>query len=174
MDKVKRVLLLLRPSPGREALVNLLAGQGYNVDAQPSTFRAVSSLARTPRDVVLVGLDDLLDEEIEVVRVIREECPAAFLILTVSSINRRRIRHALSMGADSYVLEPLDPAEVISVLKHLGGIPPVDSTDTISAGVEVAGPSEVAEPTRLFEVEEDAVPESDPNEVLEAEEVDFI
>lgn len=119
MNCPKRVLLLLRPSPARESLRKVLEEQGFQTDAQASTFRAVSSLARQPRDVIIVGLDDLLDEEVEVVRVIREECPEAFLVLTFTAINRRKAQVALEMGADCYVLEPLSPKEVAAAIRHL-------------------------------------------------------
>ncbi len=123
MNGPKRVVLLLRPSPARESLSQMLEAQGFEVDAQPSTFRAVSSLARKAPDVVIVGLDDLLDEELEVVRVIREECPKAFVILTFTHVNRRKAKMALEMGADCYVLEPLRPEEIAAALKHLPAEP---------------------------------------------------
>jgi len=124
MNSARRVLLLLKPSPARESLSRLLEEQGHEVTAQASTFRAVSGLAKRPCDVVIVGLDDLLDEELEVVRVIREECPAAFVILTFTPVNRRKAQTVLGMGADCYVLEPLKPEEVAAALRHLS-VPPL-------------------------------------------------
>ena len=144
MTASKRVLLLLKPSPARERLSALLTEQGFEVTAQPSTFRAVSSLAKAPCDVVVIGLDDLLDEELEVVRVIREEAPDAFVVLTFTAINRRKAQTALDMGADCYVLEPLKAEEVASTLKHL-------RTPAAAARPEAYAPP--AEPLRPEEVE---------------------
>ena len=128
-----RVLMLLQPSPARERLSVVLAERGFEVTVQPSTFRAVSSLAKQPRDVVLVGLDDLLDEEIEVVRVIRDECPEAFIVVTFTAVNRRKGQTALGMGADCYVLEPLKAEEVSAALAHLS-----------TSGERATAPAEVA------------------------------
>lgn len=158
MNGPKRVLLLLRPSAARESLSELLEAQGFEVDAQPSTFRAVSSLARKSRDVVIVGLDDLLDEELEVVRVIREECPHAFLILTLTHVNRRKAQRALEMGADCYVLEPLRPEEIVAALKHLPAEP------TKEPAAEEPTPEPVLE----------RVPEEPTPEPLQPEEVHFV
>jgi len=148
MNSPKRVLLLLKGSPARERLSELLEEQGFTVDAQPSTFRAVSGLARTPRDVVIVGLDDLLDEEVEVVRVIREECPDAFILLTFTHVNRRKAQAALDMGANCYVLEPLKPEEVVAALKHLG-----DRPDRGLASEAPAVEAPTGEPLRAEEVD---------------------
>jgi DNA-binding NarL/FixJ family response regulator len=123
MNSARRVLLLLKPSPARESLSRLLEEQGLEVTAQASTFRAVSGLAKCPSDVVIVGLDDLLDEEFEVVRIIREECPGVFIILTFTPVNRRKAQTVLGMGADCYVLEPLKPEEVAAALRHLSSPP---------------------------------------------------
>jgi len=139
MHSPKRVLLLLKSSPARESLSRLLEKQGLEVTVQASTFRAVSGLARHPCDVVIVGLDDLLDEELEVVRVIREECPGVFLILTFTPINRRKAQAVLEMGGDCYVLEPLRPEEVAAALRHLSS--------------RAAAEPPAAEPLRAEEVE---------------------
>ena len=148
MKSPEHVLLLLKSSPARERLSELLETQGFEVDAQPSTFRAVSSLARTPRDVVIVGLDDLLDEELEVVRVIREECPDVFILLTFTHVNRRKAQTALDMGANCYVLEPLKPEEVAAALKHLG-----DRPDRARAPEAPAAEAPTGEPLQPEEVD---------------------
>ena len=127
MSGAKRVLLLLKASPARESLSRLLEGQGFEVIVQASTFRAVSGLSKRPCDVVIVGLDDLLDEELEVVRVIREECPGVFMVLTFTAVNRRKAQAVLEMGADCYVLEPLKPEEVAAALRHLS-VRPAEET----------------------------------------------
>jgi DNA-binding NarL/FixJ family response regulator len=118
----KQVLLILKPSPARESLTQLLTEQGFEIQSQPSTFRAVSSLAKRPCEAVILGLDDLLEEEIEVVRVIREECPGVFLLVTFTAINRRKAQSSLEMGADAYALEPLRPEEVAAMLRRLSGV----------------------------------------------------
>lgn len=115
----KQAILILKPSPARESLTQLLVEQGFVVESQPSTFRAVSDIAKRPRDVVIIGLDDLLEEELEVVRVVREECPGTYILLTMTAVNRRKAQAALAMGADAYVLEPLRPEEVAATLRHL-------------------------------------------------------
>ena len=143
MTDSKRVLLLLRPSPARERLSEVLVAQGFTVTAQSSTFRAVSSLARTPCDVVVIGLDDLLEEELEVVRVVREEAPGTFVVLTFTPINRRKGQAALEMGADCYVLEPLKAEEVASALRHLQVLPTARGGDEPLSAAEPLQPEEV-------------------------------
>ena len=57
----KKVLTFSWPKAARETLSELLTVQSFDVVVQPSTFRAVSSLARNPSDVVIIGLDDLFN-----------------------------------------------------------------------------------------------------------------
>ena len=65
MEGTPRILLILKPSPAREALAKSLTESGWTVDATSSTFRGVSGLAREPRQAVVLGLDDVMDEELE-------------------------------------------------------------------------------------------------------------
>ena len=116
MGKSSGVLLILKPSPAREALSKALVEDGFDVDATDSSFRGVSGLARRPRDVIVLGLDDLMDEELEAIKVIRADCPGSFVLVTFSHVNRRRARQAMQLGADAYVLEPLNVDEVLTVL----------------------------------------------------------
>ncbi len=131
-----QVLLILKPSPARESLTQLLTQQGFEVEAQPSTFRAVSGLARHPRDIVIIGLDDLLDEELEVVKVIRDESPQVHILLTFTVTNRRKAIVALEMGADGYVLEPLKGEEVVATLRHLNASPSASTVEPAQPLVE--------------------------------------
>lgn len=119
MKKGPRILLILKPSPAREALTHSLTEAGWIVDATPSTFRGVSGLAREPRRVVVIGLDDIIDEELEAIRVIRTDCPGSFILVTFSHVNRRKAQHAMELGADAYVLEPLNVQEVVTTLRAM-------------------------------------------------------
>lgn len=110
------VLLILKSSPAREALSKALVEDGFDVDVTDSSFRGVSGLARRGRDVIVLGLDDLMDEELEAIKVIRADCPDSFVLVTFSHVNRRRARQAMQLGADAYVLEPLNVDEVRTVL----------------------------------------------------------
>ena len=116
MDKRPRVLLILKPSPARESLAEVLTQDGFEVEATGSTFRGVSGIARQPREIVVFGLDDVMDEELEAIKVIRADCPDSFILVTFSVVNRRIAQRAIQLGADAYVLEPLKVDEVRSVL----------------------------------------------------------
>ena len=135
MDPGKRVLLLLKPSPARESLSHVLSEQGFEVVSCESTFRAVSLIAKESCRVVVVGLDDLLEEELEAIRIVREERPDTFIIVTFSAVNRRKAQAAIAVGADCYVLEPLRPEEVAAALRR------------ISAGMAVAPAPKAPAPT---------------------------
>ena len=150
MDHHTRVMLLLKPSPARENLSELLAEKGFAVDAEPSPFRAVSILAKGRRDVIVVGLDDLPDEQIEVIEVLRETCPDALVVLTFSAVHRGKGDRALAMGADCYVLEPLRPSEVAAALRRFApGGPVVDRSaqaEALRRALAEAEDAEIPEP----------------------------
>lgn len=116
MKELPRVLLILKPSPARESLSQVLEAEGFKVDSTESTFRGISGLARQRRDIIFFGLDDLMDEELEAIKVVRQDCPESYIVVTFSHVNRRKGRAAMGLGADAYILEPLNVDEARALL----------------------------------------------------------
>jgi len=74
-------------------------------------YRAVAECAQENADIILIDLDALREEEMEVVAVLRELCPAAHIVVAFSLIAREKAVRALTAGADAYLIQPFYPAE---------------------------------------------------------------
>jgi signal transduction histidine kinase/ActR/RegA family two-component response regulator len=119
----RSVLVVEDDRPSGELLTVLLEDQGLHVDVAPSGERALEALASGLPDAVLLdirlpGVDgwDLLAH-------LREDPATEHLPVVVVSILDERSR-ALALGADDYIVKPVDREVLMSALRRVGLLDP--------------------------------------------------
>jgi signal transduction histidine kinase len=105
---------------GRYVKAHILAGRGYTVTEARLGRTAIEQVAADPPDIVLldVRLPDI--GGIEVCRHIKAAFPQVVVLQTSSALSSAQERAAaLDGGADSYLIEPIEPDELVAVVKAL-------------------------------------------------------
>jgi DNA-binding response OmpR family regulator len=108
--------------------VEVLTREGYSVEAIDSTYRCMARVVEDPADLVVLGLAGISDVELELVPALREERNAPRIVVIFPPSLREMAARALSMGADTYLLEPFYSTElqrVVASLLEPAGAPPL-------------------------------------------------
>ncbi len=117
---VIRLLVVDDDDAGRYVKARILAGHGYAVAQAGLGRAAIEQVAAAPPDLVLldVKLPDI--DGVEVCRQIKAAFPHIAVLQTSSAfISAQDRAAALDGGADSYLIEPIDPDELVAVVKAL-------------------------------------------------------
>ncbi len=115
-----KVLVVDDDDAGRYVKAHILAGRGYAVTEAGSGHIAIEQVAADPPDLVLldVRLPDI--GGVEVCRHIKAAFPQIAVLQTSSALSSAQERAAaLDGGADSYLIEPIEPDELVAVVKAL-------------------------------------------------------
>ena len=115
-----RILVVDDDAAGRYFKTHILAGSGYVVDEAELGHAAIEQIAAVPPDLVLldVKLPDI--DGNEVCRRIKATFPQIAVLQTSSArVTARDRAAALDCGADSYLIEPIEPDELVAVVKAL-------------------------------------------------------
>ena len=121
-----RVLVVDDEPMVREVLARYLSKEGFTVDVAEDGERALSRLAETEPDLVLLDLMLPKVDGYEVFRQLRERTRTPVIMLTARGEETDRIV-GLELGADDYVTKPFSPREVVArvraVLRRTGSVP---------------------------------------------------
>jgi len=103
----------------RDSLQRYLTRAGLDVRGIADARSLVRELEAEPADVVVldVNLPGGVDG-FEAARLVRAHSTAAIVMLTGRSMRDDRL-HGLSVGADHYIVKPVDPAELELVVRNL-------------------------------------------------------
>ncbi len=115
-----RILVVDDHEPGRYAKSRVLRGRGYEVVEAESGHAALEQVMTHAPDLVLldVRLPDI--DGITVCRRIKAALPQITVLQTSSArVDAGDRTVALESGADSYLVEPIEPAELIAVVRSL-------------------------------------------------------
>ena len=115
-----KVLVVDGDEASRHVKAHILAGRGYTVAEAGLGRIAIERIAADPPDLVLldVRLPDI--SGIEVCRLIKAAQPqVAVLRTSAASTNPHDRAAALDGGADSYLIEPIEPDELVATVKAL-------------------------------------------------------
>jgi signal transduction histidine kinase len=118
-DSVK-ILVVDDDDAGRYVKAHILARRGYAVSEAGLGRAAIDQVAAAPPDLVLldVKLPDI--DGIEVCQHIKAAFPQVVVLQTSSALISAHDRAAaLNGGADSYLIEPIEPDELVAVVKAL-------------------------------------------------------
>jgi signal transduction histidine kinase len=115
-----RILVVDDDEAGRYVKTRILKSEGYAVSETALGHVAIEHAAAAQPDVVL--LDVILPDisGIEVCRRIKSEFPAVMVLQTSAAFTRPQDRAtALEGGADSFLVEPIDPDELLAAVNAL-------------------------------------------------------
>lgn len=109
----------------RAGLANVLSFEpGMKVVAQGDSGEAAVALWRTHQpDVMLLDLCMPGIDGVETLQRLRQEFPAARVLILTSSEAPEEVRHALAAGACGFVTKTIHPAELMTAIRqvHAGG-----------------------------------------------------
>ncbi|HSJ51459.1 MAG TPA: response regulator transcription factor [Actinomycetota bacterium] len=108
-----RVLVVDDEPMVREVLARYLEKDGFEVDVAADGEQALAVFSGNPHDLVLLDLMLPRVDGLEVFRRIREQAPAAVIMLTAKGEETDRVV-GLELGADDYVTKPFSPREVVA------------------------------------------------------------
>ena len=112
-----RVLLVHESAGTRALLADLLTREGLDVEAVESTYACMDRFVDAPADVVVVGLAEMDDAELDLIPALKREERPPRVLVTFPGPRREMAVRALSKGADAYVLEPFYRDEVLGLVR---------------------------------------------------------
>jgi DNA-binding response OmpR family regulator len=112
-----RILLVHESAGTRALLADLLAREGLEVEAVDSTYACMDRFVDAPADVVVVGLADVDESDLDLIPALKKEEPPPRVLVTFPGPRREMAVRALSKGADGYVLEPFYRDEVLGLVR---------------------------------------------------------
>lgn len=101
----------------RALLSELLSKEQLQVEAADSTYDAIARFIDAPVELVLLGLGDLGESEIDVIATLKAEPEPPRVIVSFPSPRRDLAVRALNLGADGYILEPFYSDELIGIVR---------------------------------------------------------
>src|ERR1700688_1226054 len=136
--RMKRVLIIEDDRDIVELVRYNLANEGFQVSSANDGSTGLSTLKKTPPDLLLLDLMLPKLSGLDICREIRKDESLnrlPILMLTARGDEADRVV-GLEMGADDYVTKPFSPRELIARVKALlrRAEPPVDSPRTIEVG----------------------------------------
>ena len=115
-----KVLVVDDDDAGRYVKAHILAGRGYAVAEAGLGRTAIEQVAADPPDLVLLDMRLPDIGGVEVCRHIKAAFPQVAVLQTSSALSSAQERAAaLDGGADSYLIEPIEPDELVAVVKAL-------------------------------------------------------
>jgi DNA-binding response OmpR family regulator len=112
-----RILLVHESAGTRALLAELLSREGLDVEAVDSTYACIDRFVDAPADVVVVGLAEVDEAELELIPALKDEERPPRVLVTFPGPRREMAVRALAKGADGYVLEPFYRDEVVGLVR---------------------------------------------------------
>jgi len=113
--------LLHDDGPSLDLAEAVLEAQGFRVHRATDAYRLLGLPAEPAADLALVGITAVDERDVDVVALLRERYPNAFIVLAYPASLRERAAEALAQGADAYLPEPFYPGELISLARRAAG-----------------------------------------------------
>jgi DNA-binding response OmpR family regulator len=112
-----RILVVHESGATRSLLTALLTAEGLHVEAIQNWYEAMARFVDEPADLVLLGLVNVREPELELIRALKREEPPPRILVTFPSPLRDLAVRALVKGADGYVLEPFYGNELVGAVR---------------------------------------------------------
>lgn len=96
-----------------------LKDRGYDVEAATNADDAVEMLRRRPFDLVLLDEQMPGKRGIEAFRELREVSPLLPVVMVTKSEDDGTLREALSVDVEEYLVKPVNPRQVLSVITRI-------------------------------------------------------
>jgi DNA-binding response OmpR family regulator len=114
----ERLLIVEDDKEMRDLLAQLLAIDGYDVQAVGDSATAISALARQEPDLVLLDIMLGSEDGRELLKELRRMSDVPVVFLTARSHEIDKIA-GLKMGADDYIVKPFSPGELSARVESL-------------------------------------------------------
>src|SRR5918994_484815 len=119
MNSNGSILVAEDQDSARESLVELLAGEGYEVHDAPDGSAAISLVDRLDLDLVLTDLMMPGADGVAVMKHVRDISPQTLVMIMSAHATVETAIEAIRLGAQDYLLKPLLFAEVLRKVQHL-------------------------------------------------------
>jgi signal transduction histidine kinase len=114
------ILVVDDDDAGRYVKAHTLSRQGYRVFEAALAHTAMELVAKEAPDLVLLDVRLPDGNGVDVCRRIKREFPQVTVLQTSSALISAQDRaQALEAGADSYLIEPIEPDELVAVIRAL-------------------------------------------------------
>ena len=114
------ILIVDDDDGGRYVKAHTLVREGYRVREAALAQTAIELVAEEPPDLVLLDVRLPDGNGVEVCRQIRSSFPQVAILQTSSALISPQDRaQALEAGADSYLVEPIEPDELVAIIRAL-------------------------------------------------------
>jgi signal transduction histidine kinase len=108
-----RKALVLHDDARTVEMVRAVAGsEGFDVEVAETPWRLVDAAAGPAPDLLLLGLGEVDDRDVELVAILRRRWPRVAIVILFPALLRERAARCLELGADAYLPEPFYPAEL--------------------------------------------------------------
>lgn len=115
----RRAIVVNRHQLLLDALVRLLTDEGMQIVGTALAVEATIALAEaTQPDVAVIDLTLDRAKHVELLARLRAACPSVKIVVLSGSASDGDIRRALAGGADAYLSESADPADIRVVLRQ--------------------------------------------------------
>jgi DNA-binding NtrC family response regulator len=118
MEQHATILIIEDDRAQREALAEILAGEGFEVETAPDGETGLARLHETSFDVVLTDLALPGLGGMEVLKYLVRHRPDALCIIITGYATIKNSVTAMRLGAYDYLAKPIDPQELRLVLKR--------------------------------------------------------
>jgi CheY-like chemotaxis protein len=116
-----KVLIVDDTETMRLAEQMMLAGEGYEIDVADDGVEALSKIAQSRPDLVLLDIMMPRMDGIECCRRIKadDRMKDIKVVMVTTKSEYERVKEAFAAGCDDYVTKPIDKNELISKLRDL-------------------------------------------------------
>lgn len=140
-DASRCVLIVEDDEATRAVVAHFTSDLGHRVTTAVDAYEAISAVAASPPDVVLMDMSLPGMDGIAAARAIRETVPDLRIIAMSAHVFESEIEHYLKSGMDAYVAKPLTPESLAAViLRAEGDLParkPVSDLDAAAFATDV-------------------------------------
>ncbi len=127
------LLLVDRDFGTRKSLTELLMAGGYDVQPVVGAMAGIDALGPNFSSAVLLRLQSDGTSTQNLCRAISQSAPAVPIIVVGPDIDVRAKVALFELGADEYIVQPFDSAEMLASRSHLGGQTAGNNADADSA-----------------------------------------
>jgi anti-anti-sigma factor len=169
---------LIVPSGGDvdKLLHNILASEGWNIQRATDNQHALARATSEPFDLIITGRKTLGQEDVELLRKIRNTRPHIRLIILTDKFIPGDVLSAMREGAFSYFSAPFEASELADMVHAAMSVPCWDDGIEILSGtpswIRLAARCDVATANRLVQflhgVKDPSIPEADRGAVVTA------
>jgi signal transduction histidine kinase len=115
-----RILVVDDDDAGRYVKAHTLATQGYTLSEAADGETTFAMVAAAPPDLILLDVRLTDSNGVDIAREIKAQFPQVAILQTSSAVISPQDRAvALDAGADAYLIEPIEPDELIAVVRAL-------------------------------------------------------